>query len=286
MNARWIATAAFLLTLLLSFASPALAKTVAIEHGGTFFGKDVLVTRDQVIDGDVTVVFGDLIVEGTVNGNATDIGGSIEQRPGSTITGKVSGFGEDYVASIAPWAASSGASAVVAENARMMTRLTYGVIILLVFLIFPVRVRVALGRLEHHPGLSAAVGMLVIVAIVPIMILLIVSIIGIPLIAVEFAAVVAGVFIGQAALGMLVGRRLFELVRPHTTPSPLAALVLGLVFISAAEIIPVVGTIVTILVLLVGLGAAALAFVREAPGSPGTLGTPRAPISGPPMNPA
>lgn len=283
MNTRWFATAGFLLTLMLAFAAPALAKTVAIEHGGTYFGKDVIVTKDQVIDGDVTVVFGDLIVEGTVNGNATDVGGTIEQRPGSTITGKVSGFGEDYVSSIAPWAASSGTSAIVAENARMMTRLMYSVVILLVFLIFPVRVRVALGRLEHHPGLSAAVGMLVIVAIVPIMILLIVSIIGIPLIPVEFAAVIAGVFIGQAALGMLVGRRLFELVRPQTTPSPLAALVLGLVFISAAEIVPVVGTIVTILVVLVGLGAAALAFVRE--GGP-PLGPSRSPISGPPMNPA
>lgn len=283
MNTRWFATAGFLLTLMLAIAAPALAKTVAIEHGGTYFGKDVIVTKDQVIDGDVTVVFGDLIVEGTVNGNATDVGGSIEQRPGSTITGKVSGFGADYVSSIAPWAASGGTSAILAENARMMTRLMYGVVILLVFLIFPVRVRVALGRLEHHPGLSAAVGMLVIVAIVPIMILLIVSIIGIPLIPVEFAAVIAGVFIGQAALGMLVGRRLFELIRPQTTPSPLGALVLGLVFISAAEIVPVVGTIVTILVVLVGLGAAALAFVREG-GTP--LGPSRSPISGPPMNPA
>lgn len=283
MNTRWFATAGFLLTFMLVFAAPALAKTVAIEHGGTYFGKDVIVTKDQVIDGDVTVVFGDLIVEGTVNGNATDVGGTIEQRPGSTVTGRVSGFGEDYVSSIAPWAASSGTSAIVAENARMMTRLMYSVVILLVFLIFPVRVRVALGRLEHHPGLSAAVGMLVIVAIVPIMILLIVSIIGIPLIPVEFAAVIAGVFIGQAALGMLVGRRLFELIRPQTTPSPLAALVLGLVFISAAEIVPVVGTIVTILVVLVGLGAAALAFVRE--GGP-TLGPSRSSISGPPMNPA
>lgn len=281
MIARFLAMAGIVCAALLVFVAPAAARTVAIEHGGTFVGKDVIVARDQVIDGDVTVFFGDLIVEGTVKGNVSDVGGNIDQRPGSIVTGKVNGFGGDYVSTIAPWAASSGASAILEENARMITRLMYSVIILLVFLIFPVRVRVALDRLEHHPGLSAAVGMLVIVAIVPVMILLIVSIIGIPLVPLEFAAVVAGVFIGQAALGMLVGRRLFELISPHTTPSPLGALILGLVFISLAEIVPVIGGLVTMLVVLVGLGAAALAFVRD-----GGLRPHQAPASGPPMKPA
>ncbi|MFN2529627.1 MAG: hypothetical protein ABR584_13020, partial [Candidatus Baltobacteraceae bacterium] len=159
----------------------------------------------------------------------------------------------------------------------------YSVIILLMFLIFPVRVRVALDRLEHHPGLSAAVGMLSIVAIIPVMILLIVSIIGIPLIVVEFAAVLAGILIGHAALGLLVGRRLFELISPRTTPAPLAALLLGLVLISMAEIVPGAGFFVTMLVVLVGLGAAVLAFLREG-GIPATGSRPT--ISGPPMNPA
>ena len=173
----------------------------------------------------------------------------------------------------------------MAENARILTRLAYSVIILLVFLIFPVRVRVALDRLEHHPGLSAAVGMLAIVAVVPVMILLIISLIGIPLIPVEFAAALAGILIGQAALGMLVGRRLFELVSPRTTPAPLAALAVGLVLISLAEIIPGVGIFVTMLVVLVGLGAAVLAMMHDT-GSAPPRRPPGAQISGPPMNAA
>ena len=285
MKMRIAATVGVLFVALLVTTATASAKMRTIVHGGTYWGQDVLVEHDQVIDGDVTVFFGDAIVEGRVNGDVNDVGGTIDQRPGSVITGTIHGMGGNYVSAVAPWASDGSASSLMAENARILTRLAYSVIILLVFLIFPVRVRVALDRLEHHPGLSAAVGMLAIVAIIPVMILLIISLIGIPLIPVEIAAVLAGILIGQAALGMLVGRRLFELVSPHTTPAPLAALAVGLVLISLAEIIPGVGIFVTMLVVLVGLGAAALAMMHD-PGFGPSRRRPTAPISGPPMNAA
>jgi len=202
--------------------------------------------------------------------------------PGATITGEKHEFGGSYADALAPWATAAGASTIMHENLRMLRSLAYGAIILLIFLIFPVRVKVALDRLERHPGLSAGVGTAALLAVIPVAVLLLVSIIGIPLIPLEIAAVFAGILIGQAALGMLVGRRLFELVRPHTTPSPLAALVLGLVVIGAAQVVPFVGWFITMLVVLVGLGAGILAFIRESE----SFGRARAPISGPPMNPA
>lgn len=273
---------AFFVVCLVWASAPVAARTVSIDHGGTYWGENVTVYRDQVIDGNLTVVGGDAIIEGTVQGDVNDYGGHIEMLPGSTITGEHNEFGGPYLGALAPWAAASGgASTIVAENHRMLERLAYGLIILLIFLIFPVRVRVALDRLEQHPGLSAGVGTVALLAVIPLGILLLVSIIGIPLIPLEIAAVFAGIFIGQAALGMLVGRRLFELVQPHVTPSPLAALILGLIVIGAAQVVPGVGWFITMLVALVGLGAGILAFVRES-----GLGPPKAQISGPPMKPA
>jgi hypothetical protein len=179
-----------------------------------------------------------------------------------------------------------------------MVWLAYSVIVLLAFLIFPVRVRAALDRVEHHPGLSAGVGVIALVAIIPIAILLFISFIGWPLIPVEFLALFAAILIGYAALSMLIGRRLYELMLPRTTPSPVAALILGLVVIAAAGMVPVIGHLVVGLVCLVGLGAAILAFVRETAfmgphfggphfggpqmGGP-QGGAPRPPIGGPPM---
>ena len=66
---------------------------------------------------------------------------------------------------------------------------------------------------------------------------------------------------------------------PHTTPSPLFALILGLVIVSAAETVPYIGWAVTALVWLVGLGASILAFVGSAP----IAAMRRAGIGGPPM---
>jgi hypothetical protein len=81
-------------------------------------------------------------------------------------------------------------------------------------------------------------------------------------------------------VALLVGRRLAELVWPALTPSPLWALVLGLVVVSAAETVPVVGWAVTALVWLMGLGASVLAFVPSA----SVEAIRRAPIGGPPMH--
>ncbi len=275
--------AAFVVAVAATLA-PASAHTQSITHGGVYFG-NVAVDSDQVVDGDITVFGGDAIVDGRVNGDVNTYGGTVRSDPGSVITGSVNQYGGGLTSWV-PWV--PGTSGTIArENERLMVRLAYSVIVVLVFLIFPVRVRAALDRVEHHPGLSAAVGVLALVAIVPVAVLLFISLIGWPLIPVEMIAIFAGILIGQAALGLLIGRRLYELIRPHGTPSPLGALILGLIVISAAEILPIVGGLVTGLVCLVGLGAAILAFVRETRFmGPGTPGAPRPPISGPPMTAA
>jgi hypothetical protein len=169
----------------------------------------------------------------------------------------------DAMTPLIPWVPTDSMSPLFEQSRRITTLVGYGIVVLFTFLLFPVRVRLALERVELHPGLSAAAGTLAAVAVIPIFLLLVLSIIGIPLVVVEIAALVAGICIGQAAVAILVGRRLFELLRPQTTPSPLGALILGLVVIGAAQILPGVGWAVATLVGLVGLGATILAFVRE-----------------------
>lgn len=286
MTSRIVLAAVLGVLVVLGWGAPARAQSVrSIDHGGTYWG-DVRVDRDQVVDGSVTDLFGTVTVAGTVKGDVTTVFGDIQEEPGSYISGHTNAvFGNDYAQAFAPWMPAMGGATLAATNFRLLMRLASSVVIVLVFLLFPVRVRVALDRVERHPGLSAAVGVLAMIAVVPVAILLFISFIGWPLIPLEMLAVVAGVFIGQAAVGLLVGRRLYEMIHPQTTPSPLAALIIGLVLVTAAELVPVVGYLVTGLVWLVGLGAAILAFIRES-----TFMTPpiasRPPIGGPPMTSA
>jgi hypothetical protein len=258
------------------------AEARSIDHGGTYTG-DVVVEPGQTVDGDLTVLFGDATIAGTVNGDVTVIGGAAEERPGAMITGQVNMFGGDLTNNVVPWAPRHAIGDALGADVSVLWRIAWDVVVLLVFLIFPIRTRIALERLERHPGLCAGVGLLGWVAVLPLAGLLLVSLLLIPLIPVEVAALVIAVFIGKAALSLMVGRRLMEMINASQTATPLASLVAGLVLLTAAELVPFLGGLVTLLIGLVGLGATILTFINEASFSgPLLVGPPRTPISGPP----
>jgi hypothetical protein len=273
--------------LLAAFAPlPALAH--AHDGSVTKFFSDAFVDPDETIDGDLNVVFGNATVAGHVTGNVNVIGGSCSVLDTGSVDGDEHCIWNDAGMALTPLvAASSGFDGFARSDRRLFVKLASSAIVVLMFLLFPMRMRLALDRVERHPGLAAAVGVATFIAVVPIAILLILSLIGIPLIVLEVAAVFAGVWLGTGAVALLVGRRLCELVLPQVTPSPLLALILGLVVVSAAEIVPIVGWAVTALVWLVGIGAAVLAFIHSAGGGPPyAFSSPvggRPPIGGPPM---
>ena len=264
MNARLIALVTTLVTLLgLAAAVPADAR--GRDGGQTEIFTDVYVPPGQTIDGDVNVVFGDAKIAGIVTGDCNHVFGNCIVVDGGEVRGQINGVSNEGIRVFVPWAVQRdrGMGALAEQDHRLFARLLASAVVILIFLIFPLRMRVALDRVEKHPALSAATGAVAAVAIVPIAILLLISVIGIPLIPLEIAAIIAGVWLGTGAVALVVGRRLCELVMPTSTPSPLVALVIGLVVVSAAEIVPFVGWAVTALVWLVGLGASILSFVRS-----------------------
>jgi hypothetical protein len=275
-----------LLIALLAGLLPVAASAHAHDGSVTKFFSDAVVDPDETIDGDLNVVFGNATVAGHVTGNVNVIGGSCTVLDTGSVDGEQHCVWNDAPLALAPlMAASSGLDGLAQADRRLFVKLASSAIVVLIFLLFPVRMRLALDRVERHPGLAAAVGVAAFIAVVPVAILLILTLIGIPLIVLEVAALFAGVWLGTGAVALLVGRRLCELVMPAATPSPLLALILGLVVVSAAEIVPFVGWAVTALVWLVGMGAAILAFIRSA-GSGFAFSSPiggRPPIGGPPM---
>lgn len=268
------------------FALAALLRPQAAEargnHGETAIFQNIYVRPDEVVDGDLNVVFGDAEVAGTVTGDCNAVFGTCSTVDDGQILGQKNAVTNDTARAMVPWIVGKdlGIGALADQDRRLFVKLASSAVVVLVFLLFPLRMRVAVDRVERHPALSAATGAVAAVAILPIAILLLLSVVGIPLIVLEIAALFAGVWIGTGALALLVGRRLSELVMPKTTPSPLFALILGLVVVCAAEIVPIVGWIVTALVWLVGLGAAILSFIRSTH-LDGFVH--RAPIGGPPM---
>jgi hypothetical protein len=285
---RWFIVAfAITLGVFALFETPASAREYS--HGRTVLFHDVTIATGDVVNGDLNVIFGNATIAGTVHGDLNVVGGTYQIMPGAEIDGEIHNAAGDTLAAMAPWVATTNAwgwHPFARQRHAMWVQLMSSIVVLLVFLLFPVRVRLALERVEKHPGLSAAVGVIALVAVIPIAILLFLSIIGIPLVFLEFAGVFVAICIGTGAIGLLVGRRLYELISPNTTPAPLAALILGLIVVCAAEIVPIVGWAVTALIWMVGLGATILAFGREAYLRTLYARTPFGgpPIGGPPMN--
>ena len=74
----------FLFALLVAcLTGAARADVPGLYHGGTYVGS-IDVGPDQTVRGDLTVFFGDVIVEGVVDGNINVIGGRAYARPGAT----------------------------------------------------------------------------------------------------------------------------------------------------------------------------------------------------------
>ncbi len=280
MKPRSLALTLLLLAVVLgASALAARAATQSVYHGGTYFG-NVVVEPGEVVEGDLTVVFGNATIEGTVDGDVNVVGGDATIAPGAIVSGHVNTAGGSVVRDVIPWVPAAIARDAYHRHDGLLWHVWTDVIVLLVFLIFPLRARMTLDRLEHHPGFCAAVGLLGWVAVIPIALLLCITIILVPLVLLEIAALIAGVCIGTAAVALLIGRRLYEAVTPNVTPAPLGALLVGLILLTLAEMIPVLGTFVTILLALIGLGAAILAFVNE---QAFAGATPRPQAGGPPM---
>jgi hypothetical protein len=261
----------------------AFADTKSVYRGGSYWGS-VVVEPGQVVEGDINVFMGDATIEGTVDGDVNVVGGNIIMR-GGDVEGQHHAIGGEVIDSFAPWAASDNAYGAPPAEHHVWWRIASDVIALVIFLIFPLRSRMALGRLEQHPGSAILAGLCGWVAVLPVAILLLCTFVLIPLIPIEFVLLLVALFVGKAALALLVGRRFYELLRPQATAAPLFALVVGLVLLTAAELVPVLGIFVTIMIMLVGLGAVLLTFVPDwtPPGAGPGMQPPRRVIGGPPM---
>ena len=303
---------------------PALPERTQIRRGDLVrFGSDVTVGRDELIEGDVVAIGGSADINGevtrevtvmggslnlgpeaVVRGDVAVVGGSLNRSPGARIYGKVDdvGFGAQ-----SPWSRWWGRDfSFWAPFSRMGGLL--GTLLRVTLLMLSALVVVALGgrfveaiadRAATEPLRSGLAGLLTELLFVPLLIVTIVvlavSIIGIPLLfLVPFGMVLAVVFMlvgftGVACqAGRLVGDR-FGIKR-----GPYASVALGVVMIAGitliARIIALAGGFVFGLVLAgplsavgylaeyvawtVGIGAVILTWLStRRPGAPAAAGT-------------
>jgi hypothetical protein len=239
------------------------------------------------VDDDVVAVGGSVHLgpRAVVRGDVTSVGGRIEQSPGATIRGSVNEirFGSPnfqvhpgtFFGSLVGWDMFSGWFRLVGTLLRL------GIVLMLVFLAMLVAPHVVerIGeRAARDPWLSGFTGLLAQLLFVPVLVLtvvvLAVSIIGIPLLVLVPFGIVAlllAVFIGFAGVVLRIGRWAAGADRPV-----FVALAVGVVVVAAVGLVArtlglvpaplwpitwflgVVGFLAEYIAWTVGLGAALL----------------------------
>lgn len=217
---------------------PAAPPTPNVQVGGegdrVRLGGSVVVRPDERIDGDVVALGGSVTVDGTVTGDVSAIGGSVHLGPESEVDGDVVSVGgrvhrspgavvhgsiqETDIGSPnihVGWRPHGGYSPF-AGVAGLVTTVIWIVFLMLVVALAYLLARRPVERMEYRVGTSAwkaaAVGLAAQILFFPVLVLTIVilavSVIGIPLlIVVPFAilALAIGILFGFAAVAKRVG---------------------------------------------------------------------------------
>ena len=270
------------------------------------FGENIEVAEGDTIEGDVVAIGGTITVDGVVSGDCVSIGGSINMGP----TGVIEGDGVSVGGCInkEPGSVLEGDEVCTGGNipqwlfhggwpmhgmtgikfAGLVVSVGKALIVLflawLIVLISRDRVVVTCDKAKSSMLASFGVGLLIMILAPIAMVLLCITLIGIPVaILLPFALLVAGLF-GYTAVGLALGQKLSR--DGARAEGVVKATLLGVLLIEAIPIvgkaiglpggilwglsIPVriVGYAIMVCALLIGLGATVLSKFGQAPRAP------------------
>ncbi len=258
------------------------------------FGGDIVIGQDEVVNGDVFTMGGNITVDGKVLGDVTAMGGWV--KVGGEVVGNVAAFGNNVVldstAVVNGSATSIGgrvdrAPGAVVRGAVSQGRpgsppsfpsggfnflfgfvqaLGFAVLLFLgtalAVAMFPTHTSVVERTITEAPWASLGVGFLTLVVLLVLSLPLLCTCIGFPL---AWLAYFLATLFGLVALGAIIGRRLLIAAGNHTATYLVAALV-GVAVIWVISIIPVLGGLVLFVASLFAIGAVVLSrFGRISP---------------------
>ncbi|MEW6228466.1 MAG: polymer-forming cytoskeletal protein [Bacillota bacterium] len=231
-----------------------------VSGGAVSIGGPVEV--NGTVDGDVVSVGSQVSLgeNARVTGDVTSVGGTVYRAEGAVVHGDVTSVGfpsfrfnmRDLRWHRMPWAFWHMPWGF--WGAMWIVRLV-GVLVLslIIVAIWPNHTASVAAAVETRLGRVAAIGLVAWLLFVPAMILLAITLIGIPLIPIWVLLYVAAGALGHAAIAVLVGDRVARLANAQMTM--LAKVIVGALVLALLGWIPGVGIIVAIAVAVIGLGA-------------------------------
>lgn len=119
--------------------------------------------------------------------------------------------------------------------------------------LFPTATNGVASAILRRPGLSVATGFLALLAVLPVFLILILSLVGIPLAIIGVFVFVLALYLAKFFAGLAIGRFIAD--RAGWKLNPYGDAAIGVIGLTLLEPIPVVGGIVAFVAMLFGLGA-------------------------------
>ena len=262
----------------------------AIVDEGQVLETVVVIGGNAIVRGDVetdiVVIGGNLILDGSAGGDVVVVGGKTTISSTANVNGDLVMIGAqssldpnaivqgDRVM-IVPW--MSGSFEKFKEYAMHClfkgrfvalslpwTMGILGAVIFLMFimaLIFPVTLNKSFDIVQHRMLLALITGILVPVAMGPVLIALSVTVIGIPAIPALFIVLQGAMLIGIFALCARAGKQVIHIFNPSSDLPVIIAALIGTVLFSAVMVIPFVGGFFTVVISTIGTGAGVFAII-------------------------
>lgn len=221
-------------------------------------GTDIIIEEDEEVEGDVTVFGGDVVVKGMVDGSVvalwgdvlvtstgvieddvTSVGGEVNVESGGIIKGEraeVKGniLGVDFSPHIVKPKIVSKGFGVMAWIFKILLLLFLGMI---VFSVVPKNVGKVKDKVEGEFLKSLLIGLLAWVLFLPVFVLLLITIIGIPLAILLPLVLIVALILGYTSVSLYVGLK----IKQNTNIKPQTPLLTVFVGIIAVELISIIG---------------------------------------------
>ncbi|MFA5097802.1 MAG: hypothetical protein WC490_04150 [Candidatus Margulisiibacteriota bacterium] len=216
---------------------------------------------------DVVAVGGSVILKPSarVHGNAVSIGGVVKREPGSKVAGSTTEVNMPHNLGIIVDTGSQVAPQLMFFATALASLLAFlGVLALgvIVCILFPKRIGWTSVAIERHAWQTLGWGLAWWVLLLPITLLMLVSIIGIPVIAVLWLLYGLAVVLGYISVTQLIGKRLLAAFKRYNQPI-VTEVIWGVVLMALVNLIPVLGQLVTAVICTMGLGAAWMSRLGE-----------------------
>lgn len=209
---------------------------------------------------DATAIKGNVTVRSTgkVGRNTVAIGGNVYRDPGSQVGRDVTSIGGGFPFVFSwhtPWMARH--LPFFGIIAGVWSAILFALLAALLVALFPKAIETVGTAVFEKPGYSALYGAIGLLLIVPVGVFLLITCVGIPLIAVEVLGIIAAWIVGSIGVGLAVGRKLGEAAQ-RAIASPVVAAVIGTLILGLVRLIPFAGSLVVFVLSLMGFGAVIL----------------------------